>query len=216
MRGATRAPEVKLLNPRFEEEFAAGKDFDPDRERAAAKQLRRQLQKERRGAMRELRKDAAFLGQVRAIIWLTHNSTMLNIECLVLRAVKDFDPDLKSAAAKQLRRQLLKECRDAMHALRKDVPFLGQLRFLSTLLIAFSFQVCELSSNSQRGLAAVAEENFNDEALPEQVRDRDKAAEKTERRAGMRANMAFLQQQEADFKSGGQGGMGKSGGKRKR
>ena len=87
-----RAPEVKLLNPRFEEEFAAGKDFDPDRERAAAKQLRRQLQKERRGAMRELRKDAAFLGQVRANIWLTHNFTMLNIECLCLQAVKDFDP----------------------------------------------------------------------------------------------------------------------------
>ena len=83
-RGATRAPEVKLLNPRFEEEFAAGKDFDPDRERAAAKQLRRQLQKERRGAMRELRKDAAFLGQVRAIIWLTHNSTIIEHRMLGL------------------------------------------------------------------------------------------------------------------------------------
>lgn len=83
-RSATRAPEVKLLNPRFEEEFAAGKDFDPDRERAAARQLRRQLQKERRGAMRELRKDAAFLGQVRANIWLTHNFTMLHMKGLVL------------------------------------------------------------------------------------------------------------------------------------
>jgi len=66
-RSATKAPEIKLLNPRFEEEFAAGKDFDPDRERAAAKYLRRQLQKEKRGAMRELRKDAVFLGEVR--IW---------------------------------------------------------------------------------------------------------------------------------------------------
>ena len=91
-RSATRAPEVKLLNPRFEEEFAAGKDFDLDRERAAAKQLRRQLQKERRGAMRELRKDAAFLGQVRPHIWLTHNFTILHMECLVLRAVKDLTP----------------------------------------------------------------------------------------------------------------------------
>ena len=103
-----------------------------------------------------------------------------------------------------------------MHALRNDVPFLGQVRSLSTLSAAHSFQVCGLSSNSQTGLAAVAEESFNDEALPKQVRDRDKAAEKAEHRAGMRANMAFLQQQEADFKSGGQGGMGKFGGKRKR
>lgn len=31
------------------------------RERAATKRLKRQVQKERRGAMRELRKDAAFL-----------------------------------------------------------------------------------------------------------------------------------------------------------
>ena len=65
-RSATKVPEIKLLNPRFEEEYAAGKDFDPDRERAAAKHLRRQLQKEKRGAMRELRKDAVFLGEVSA------------------------------------------------------------------------------------------------------------------------------------------------------
>ena len=44
--------------------WRAGKDYDPDRERSEAKRLRRQLQKERRGAMRELRKDAAFLGEV--------------------------------------------------------------------------------------------------------------------------------------------------------
>lgn len=66
-RSATKAPEIRLLNPRFEEEYAAGKDFDPDRERAAGKHLRRQLQKEKRGAMRELRKDAVFLGEVWAL-----------------------------------------------------------------------------------------------------------------------------------------------------
>ena len=43
------------------------------------------------------------------------------------------------------------------------------------------------------------------------VRERDKAAVSAERRAGMRANMAFLEQQEADFKSGGQKGIGKFG-----
>ena len=43
------------------------------------------------------------------------------------------------------------------------------------------------------------------------VRERDRAAASAERRAGMRANMAFLEQQEADFKSGGQKGIGKFG-----
>ena len=70
-RSATKAPEIRLLNPRFEEEYAAGKDFDPDRERAAAKHLRRQLQKEKRGAMRELRKDAVFLGEVRTSLHIS-------------------------------------------------------------------------------------------------------------------------------------------------
>lgn len=42
-----------------------------------------------------------------------------------------------------------------------------------------------------------------------QVRDRDKAVALSERRTRMRSNMAFLEQQEADFKSGGQAGIGK-------
>lgn len=28
---AAKQPEVKLFNPRFEEEYAAGKEYDPDR-----------------------------------------------------------------------------------------------------------------------------------------------------------------------------------------
>jgi hypothetical protein len=34
---AARQPEVKLFNPRFEEDFAAGKEYDPDRCAAAYK-----------------------------------------------------------------------------------------------------------------------------------------------------------------------------------
>lgn len=30
-KGTSKAAEVKLYNPRFEEDFAAGKDYDPDR-----------------------------------------------------------------------------------------------------------------------------------------------------------------------------------------
>ncbi|CAL8463440.1 g2974 [Coccomyxa elongata] len=109
-RGATKNPEVKLFNPRFEEDFVAGKNYDPDRERAEQKKLKRQVQKEKRGAMRELRKDAVFLGA---------------------------------------------------------------------------------------------------------AREADAAAEKRERRKNLRANFAFLESQEADFKSGGQGGLWKKGGNKK-
>lgn len=74
---------IRLYNPRFEEDFEIGRDYDPDRERALARKLRRQVSKpvsllcrdlylhftdhlvqvtkERRGARRELRKDNIFL-----------------------------------------------------------------------------------------------------------------------------------------------------------
>eukprot|EP00884_Botryococcus_braunii_P010637 jgi/Botrbrau1/19575/Bobra.0035s0060.1 len=60
------APEIKQYNPRFEEEFVAGKDYDPDRSRAEERKLKRQVRKETRSAMRELRKDADFLGAQKA------------------------------------------------------------------------------------------------------------------------------------------------------
>lgn len=60
-----RQEEAKQFNPRFEENYAAGKDYDPDRERAERRRLQRQLRKEERGAMRELRKDAVFMAGVR-------------------------------------------------------------------------------------------------------------------------------------------------------
>ncbi|KAK9815549.1 hypothetical protein WJX72_005610 [[Myrmecia] bisecta] len=101
---AHKRPDFKLFNPRFEEDFATGKDYDPDRDRADTKRLKREISKEKRGAMRELRKDAVFLGE---------------------------------------------------------------------------------------------------------EREGEKAAARAERGAVLRGNMAFLQQQEADFKSGGQGGMWK-------
>lgn len=52
------------FNPRYEADFAAGADYDPDRQRAAARKLQRQLIKEKRGAMRELRRDATFMAVV--------------------------------------------------------------------------------------------------------------------------------------------------------
>ena len=63
--GIARPPVVKQFNPRFEEDFVKGKDYDPDRERAEERKLKKQIRKEERGAIRELRKDAAFMAAVR-------------------------------------------------------------------------------------------------------------------------------------------------------
>ncbi|KAG0483827.1 hypothetical protein HPP92_011911 [Vanilla planifolia] len=52
---------LKLLNPKFEENFVKGIDYDPDRERAQRKKLKKLLKKESKGAVRELRKDNHFI-----------------------------------------------------------------------------------------------------------------------------------------------------------
>ncbi|KAH9707884.1 nucleolar-like protein [Citrus sinensis] len=56
---------IKLLNPKFEENFVKGRDYDPDRERAEARKLKKLIKREAKGAARELRKDNYFLSQVK-------------------------------------------------------------------------------------------------------------------------------------------------------
>ncbi|GAB2280166.1 hypothetical protein Dimus_014803 [Dionaea muscipula] len=52
---------IRLLNPKFEENFVKGRDYDPNRERVEQRKLTRQFRKEAKGAARELRKDNRFL-----------------------------------------------------------------------------------------------------------------------------------------------------------
>lgn len=52
--------------PRFEENFAPGKHYYPDTERNASAKLKALYKKERKGAMRELRKDNRFLAGEKA------------------------------------------------------------------------------------------------------------------------------------------------------
>ena len=59
------APQSKQYNPKFEESFVKGKDYDPDRQRAEERRLKKMVRKEERGAIRELRKDASFMANVR-------------------------------------------------------------------------------------------------------------------------------------------------------
>jgi len=54
---------IKTAIPKFEENFNPDKHYDPDRERAEASRLRTEYKRERKGAMRELRKDANFVAR---------------------------------------------------------------------------------------------------------------------------------------------------------
>ncbi|KAM2887458.1 hypothetical protein FF1_011323 [Malus domestica] len=57
---------IKMLNPKFEENFVKGRDYDPDRERAELRKMKKLLKQEAKGAIRELRKDNSFLYEVKA------------------------------------------------------------------------------------------------------------------------------------------------------
>ncbi|KAL2270135.1 hypothetical protein VTJ83DRAFT_2319 [Remersonia thermophila] len=52
---------IRTFVPKFEDSFDPDKHYDPDRERAELARLRAEHKRERKGALRELRKDARFL-----------------------------------------------------------------------------------------------------------------------------------------------------------
>jgi nucleolar protein 14 len=54
---------IKSAVPRFEEGFDPSKHYDPDADRAETQRLTKEFKKEKKGAMRELRKDANFLAR---------------------------------------------------------------------------------------------------------------------------------------------------------
>ena len=58
-----RPRAIRTYIPRFEETFDPDKHYDPDRERAELAKLKAEHKKERKGAMRELRKDANFMAR---------------------------------------------------------------------------------------------------------------------------------------------------------
>ncbi|KAF7535008.1 hypothetical protein G7Z17_g13269 [Cylindrodendrum hubeiense] len=58
-----KALAIKTFVPKFEETFDPDKHYDPDRERAELAKLKAEHKQERKGAMRELRKDANFMAR---------------------------------------------------------------------------------------------------------------------------------------------------------
>lgn len=57
---------IKTYTPKFEANFSSGKHYDPDAERNATAKLKALYKKEKKGAIRELRKDNKFLAGERA------------------------------------------------------------------------------------------------------------------------------------------------------
>ncbi|KIW07965.1 uncharacterized protein PV09_01865 [Verruconis gallopava] len=54
---------IKSLVPKFEESFNPDRHYDPDRQRADTARLKKEYKREKKGAIRELRKDANFLAR---------------------------------------------------------------------------------------------------------------------------------------------------------
>jgi nucleolar protein 14 len=54
---------IKSSIPKFEESFDPNKHYDPDKERSEAAKLAKEYRREKKGAMRELRKDANFIAR---------------------------------------------------------------------------------------------------------------------------------------------------------
>lgn len=54
---------IKSSVPKFEESFDPNKHYDPDKERSEAARLQKEYKREKKGALRELRKDANFIAR---------------------------------------------------------------------------------------------------------------------------------------------------------
>ncbi|KAI5298863.1 Aminolevulinate dehydratase [Ascosphaera pollenicola] len=54
---------IKTAVPKFEESFNPDRHYDPDRERAELNKLKKEHKREKKGALRELRKDANFIAR---------------------------------------------------------------------------------------------------------------------------------------------------------
>jgi nucleolar protein 14 len=54
---------IKTSIPKFEESFDPNKHYDPDKERSEAAKLQKEYKREKKGALRELRKDSNFIAR---------------------------------------------------------------------------------------------------------------------------------------------------------
>lgn len=60
-----KAASIKEFTPSFNEFFRPGKDLDTDKERVEVRKLTKKLKREKKGALREVRRDTQFVAQER-------------------------------------------------------------------------------------------------------------------------------------------------------
>lgn len=60
-----KAIPIKSYTPRFEKNYSLDRKYDVDRDRAEANKLRKEYKDEMKGAIKELRKDAAFIARAK-------------------------------------------------------------------------------------------------------------------------------------------------------
>ncbi|KAL8152128.1 hypothetical protein V2J09_021936 [Rumex salicifolius] len=63
--GKKKAPMIQFLTPKYEDSFVKGRDYDPDRERAESRKLKKLVKEEHKGAIREIKKDNTFLHELK-------------------------------------------------------------------------------------------------------------------------------------------------------
>ncbi|CAG9463215.1 unnamed protein product [Pedinophyceae sp. YPF-701] len=91
----TRAAKA-TYNPQFEDDFAKGKDYDPDVARAQARRAKKALAKETKGLMRDLRKDTAFMMAVKSRERATRDAERVAGQKRALSLLEAQQADLKS------------------------------------------------------------------------------------------------------------------------
>ena len=87
---------AKQFNPRFEDDYVNSKDYDVDRARAERKRLQRELKRESRGAVRELRKDNRYLAGVRGTEQRQQKAETKSKYNRMFQFLRDQDRDMKS------------------------------------------------------------------------------------------------------------------------
>lgn len=74
--------------PKFEPDFHPDKYYDADASRAASTRLRKEHRRERKGAVRELRKDAAFVAREELREKITRESKQKDLERKLIARVQ--------------------------------------------------------------------------------------------------------------------------------
>lgn len=98
-------PEVKQFNPRMDVTNVS-RSSDPD-----MKEMKKKLNREKRGAMKELRKDAVFMSRVRQSEKNKVDKERLESEKRFYKELNAFEQDMKSGGQKGMNPHLKKKKR---------------------------------------------------------------------------------------------------------